>query len=475
MKRFNTQRVFPLSASFCGLDLVTRALCTCCHRLSLVSIAWHYVRVWWHAAANSQWTLFAWQPHHSVHSLDSAAWVDTHSHDMVDYILQELWDTYGFPEEYKPSHEQFTNLVKTSEGLLAGTTFGETIEGLTGSYRLEARASREDDSQSRNWERCADAKDVAKVLHALFEISKGKIQSVEVTGDMECAWVAGVADWLFCFTVHVDGVTEDMPFRGSAQVNIKYNLEHQPNYSQSSVARIERTTFYLENSDFFWSQLSSNESVSLLILRVPWENCLSRSFGTHFHELCKADNSLAEYLGSAARIYTAFAHGEPDVGSFESSRANFIDISDGSHGSGLVHSITSIFPELNQINHFVTLMQLAEGRTFSQAVQAFQSSYQSIKLSCKCRRCSIKYLPSHASAKTCIPVIAHTILHVARRLGSIERDHKLLPTISGIRHIHRTAPRESDYVSEVTEGGTQHDEDKSSFFGMYEGGSRLYT
>ena len=26
-----------------------------------------------HAAANSQWTLFAWQPHHSVHSLDSAA------------------------------------------------------------------------------------------------------------------------------------------------------------------------------------------------------------------------------------------------------------------------------------------------------------------------------------------------------------------------------------------------------------------
>ena len=26
-----------------------------------------------HAAAKSEWTLFAWQPHHSVHSLDSAA------------------------------------------------------------------------------------------------------------------------------------------------------------------------------------------------------------------------------------------------------------------------------------------------------------------------------------------------------------------------------------------------------------------
>ena len=32
----------------------------------------------------------------------------------------------------------------------------------------------------------------------------------------------------------------------------------------------------------------------------------------------------------------------------------------------------------------------------------------------------------------------------------------------------------TDKLSEVTEGGTQHDEEKSSFFNIYEGESRLY-
>lgn len=369
-----------------------------------------------------------------------ACLIDTHGQDVAGYILAELWQACSYPPEYEPSHEQFVNLVKTCEGAFAATTFGETVERFTGPNRLSAMYNREDNIQSRNWERCAKAKDVAKVLCALFDMSQGKIHSITVSGQAECSFIGGLAEWLFDLGVEVDG-SYSLPAGQVPRVRLRYSIDNHLT-DANAVAKIESTSYYLENTDDFWSQLySSSPSSSLLILRVPWTSCLSRSFGTYFEQLFILTYTLGEYLGSVARIYSALALGEPGIGAFEDCREGFRDFLDSSHGSGLTQAFLYTFPELQRMTDLASLMQIAESRSFSEAVMSFSNSYASFEKQCKCSSCDENYQNAFGSAKTCIPAIAYTILHCTRFLGSVERDPAMLPTISGIRSRHESAPR----------------------------------
>ena len=179
-----------------------------------------------------------------------------------------------------------------------------------------------------------------------------------------------------------------------------------------------------------------------LILRVPWESCLSKSFGNYFEEICSISYALGEFLGSACRIYSAFSLGEEDLGLFESFREGSTEILDTCYGSGLVSAITSIFPELHNVENLARTMQLQEVKPFSEATKAFQRSYHSIKERCTCITCGRSSATSRGPGQFCILLIAYTILHIARILGAVERDPDILPTISGIRRIYYDAPKD---------------------------------
>ena len=151
-----------------------------------------------------------------------ACLADTHSLDVAGYVLQELWHACDFPFEYEPSHEQFTKLVKACQGVFATSTFGETVEMMTGTEGLEARTTQRNFRQSSNWDHCAEPSGTAKVLRALFDISAGQVESITVSGFGECAFIGALAEWLFDLNVCVDGVYNNTPEHQTPQVFIRY-------------------------------------------------------------------------------------------------------------------------------------------------------------------------------------------------------------------------------------------------------------
>ena len=367
-----------------------------------------------------------------------ACLADTHSAEVAGYILSQLWRACEFPPEYEPSHEQFVNLIRVCDGAFAGTTFGETVERMTGSRRLEVRATREENYQSQNWERCADPRAIALVLEALFNLSMGRFQSIKVSGALECAFIGGIAEWLFDLRVASVGYDGSCPIQ-DPQVLLQFSLD-PPDAGSKSLTRIESASYYLNNTDDFWSQLyNPSSSSSLLILRVPWETCLTRSFGIFFDKLCAISFTFGEFLGSAARIYAGLALGEPDVGTFDDCRENFIDFLDQCHGSGFIQAALAIFPELQRMPDLGRVMHLAEARPFSESVVALSNCFAAMSKHCECRRCCPSSLPSYLT-KTCIPAIASMILKVTRLLGTTQQDSSLLPTISGLRFFQERLP-----------------------------------
>ena len=388
-----------------------------------------------------------------------ACLVDTHSHDTAANILSELWTVCEFPVDYQPSHVQFVNLVKTCEGVFARSSFGPTVERMVDLGEFFSRALDDEIVSPINWELGAKSRDIAVVLKALFDISQGKIETITIAGATECAFIGGVAQWLFDLNVYIEGISDTPHQNQTPHVIIQYDSPaNAPRNAQAqrSVTKLKSATYYLKNTDNYWSQMSSADALdSRLILRVPWETCLSRSFGIYFDEICSISYALAEFLGSACRIYSAFAIGEEDLGIFEPFRGDYVDILDSCYGSGLAFAITSLFSELHNLENLARLMQLEEAKPFAEAVKVFQRSCKFIEGHCTCPRCRGTSAHFHGIGNSCILLIAYTILHITRISGTVERDVAILPTISGIREIHRSGPKD--------EGATYYQEFKNGY------------
>ena len=318
------------------------------------------------------------------------------------------------------------NLVKTCEGVLAKTTFGRTVEQMTG-CRWDSNPQW---GASRNWQISGVPKDTATVLRALFDLSNGKVSQITIAGATECAFIGAMAQWVFDLRVAIES---DGPTNGQIpQVIIRYDSPARERSSES-IVKIKSTSFYIPNADDFWSKISSGDKIDHgLRLKVPWESCLSRVYGTTYGDLCNNTYALAEMLGSAARIYSGFAMGESNLSLLEKYRHSFTDISTACHGFGLVHTIIATFPELSQLNNLLSSLELAQASSFSEALKSLERSYASMHLSCECSRCSNAIGPPRK--RYCLMGVAYAILRMSRLLGATEYDPALLPSASGLQH-----------------------------------------
>ena len=183
-----------------------------------------------------------------------ACLVDTHTSDVAADILSKLWTVYGFPMEYQPSHVQFVNLVKACEGVLAQSPFGHIVEQMTDLGRYSSKMLYDTTMSPRNWGKCAESEGIASVLRALFDISKGKMETITVTGGLECAFIGGMAKWLFDLHVYIKGL--DAPYQNQTpHVIIQYDSPTNAagNHSQGPIAKLKSKTYYLENRVDCWS------------------------------------------------------------------------------------------------------------------------------------------------------------------------------------------------------------------------------
>lgn len=354
---------------------------------------------------------------------------EVHSEETAARVLAELWKLDSFPEEYEPSHSQFLALVKACSGVVTYSAFNSKLDDMTGNGRWRF---------GRNYQyllslKASNASDIARALHALFQITRGKVERITLLGENECAFIAALASWLFDLKVFIEDDDGSVIFasretlcKADAQVVVRYTTDDQPKALQQSTVYILPV-----GTDLISPFLSSPES--RWILRVPWDGCLLRAFGSTFRNLSGLAHTLGSFLGGTARIFAALARGEPNVGDF--SRERFIGFSQLSYGQGFVHSVTSTFEELERDASLHGAMERALDSTFDHACREVEQAAQGLRSSCHCHLCSgSRPSPDEDSLwGDCLFILALTIRNLVSDMSCTNRDDVLLGAVYGLQ------------------------------------------
>ena len=160
-----------------------------------------------------------------------ACLAEVYSEDTAACVLESLWDLNKFPEHYEPPYSQFFALVKACSGTVCRSRFGRTLDAMTGHGRWPFGPYREEHDH-RHPLRASNAIDIARALDALFQITRGEIETITLLGQNECAFIAAFAHWLFDFTIYVEDEAGEVLFRSyeglnreDAQVFVRYTKE----------------------------------------------------------------------------------------------------------------------------------------------------------------------------------------------------------------------------------------------------------
>lgn len=362
----------------------------------------------------------------------------SHVVELSAAVLGEIWQELGYPAQYKPSHHQFVLLVETCAGTLATSTFDDTVNLMLGAkFRPNSDIDSDDedgrsldaDESGRPHTRAARAPEIAKVLHSLFRLSTKKVEQITVVGGVECAFAAAFAHWALRLQIQVKDVEGDLIFTSvlddsKAQVIFRYLSDPtKPSMELTGVVHHLNTPTNI----FVHTDGPGLE----LIIRVPWSQCLRRTFGSSFDELIKPFHLLSSYVGSGARIYKAIATGEAYEGELKDclSRTGFDTFVETSYGQGLVHTMVNTFPEI-AVPNFLEKMRRAADASITDAIKAATLASQSLSQLCRCQMCRPGNNSDHSPY--CLPQLANTIFHLAVQLGCATWDTGLRPAVAGL-------------------------------------------
>lgn len=274
----------------------------------------------------------------------------------------------------------------------------------------------------------SNVEDIAKAMQALFNISRGAVSRISITGSLECAFIAALARWLFNFKIYVEDEAGRVVYEDAspeeAQVVVTYSGE-----AELSLLQVSSTTYVLREMDDLFNRNPKLDQI-LLTFRTPWDRCLARVFGVPFDELISLPHILGGFLGSAARVYRALALGESNVADF--SRETYVNFNEASYGLGFVHAAVSIFPELNGCTGLFAAMQKAADASMGEALRTIEQTIHNLAQSCKCSSCTHDEARIPGKKSYCLLLMAFSIRALISTISGTVRDPELLPTNQGI-------------------------------------------
>jgi hypothetical protein len=128
-------------------------------------------------------------------------------------VFRELSQSHGAPDSLLPALHQWRALVEVSAGVLTASKFPRLLDGF-------ARILAPPQAKTGLPQRLATTPTViAQALSLLADVATGRTASCTFAGGIDCAWVAAVAEWLYCLTVEI--LSEDSSethYRSSADL-----------------------------------------------------------------------------------------------------------------------------------------------------------------------------------------------------------------------------------------------------------------
>ncbi|KAK6851581.1 ankyrin repeat-containing protein [Apiospora arundinis] len=347
---------------------------------------------------------------------------EMHSGLQAARILSALWQEFQFPEDVEPSHEQMSALIKVCGGALSTSPFVEATSQMINSA-----------PKSEYGPICSDLRELAKALHAIFDVSNGTKKSVTVIGGVSALFIAAVAYWILDLRTHVENGKGDMFFSTSviekdlessktAQVYVKYLAD-----ADCGKLVVSESTYIISSAfDMFGNTIE----ISYMRHRVPWDKCLHTAFGERFSNLLGLADVLGDIFGSIARMYQGLAEGEEIVQEYE--RAGFVEFASGSYGYGFTQSVGCIFPELD-LPPIQDAMSRSVLNTFSEAEAKLGTCFETLRRNCPCDNCGGEEEKQvKGSRYGCHRQMAATIVDLISTISAIHNPHNISPTVNGL-------------------------------------------
>lgn len=205
-----------------------------------------------------------------------ACLVHMHGVTVAADVLAALWKLEAFPESFEPAISQFNALATACAGVVTVTTFGHVGDIMLGDIRKLIPGKSV--LKGLFMGAISNAKDIAKALHGLFQVSRNSLEYIEVVGRANYTFIGAFAHWLLDLTVNVEdevGTTihQNSSNRETAQVRIRYRSLDQV----STELHIASTTYVFGNHYEMLVHTPWEDGLSLLI-RTPWDCCLERVF-----------------------------------------------------------------------------------------------------------------------------------------------------------------------------------------------------
>ena len=380
----------------------------------------------------------------------------------VDYaaeVLQEIVSYFKLSPEFTPSLRHWLRVVNACAGTLAKTDFGKLVQNfrdLHGSETLEFVGGTNEEFDNR-WPSRSSSETMAKAFVELAQIAQTPESSITIEGGKDVGFLAAVAEWLLDMSIVItDGSGTILYPNHKLESPIKARFILVDRYSKSSQTpnvdlTYHRTKFVRldDISDFLYTNGEDNRMKASG--RLPWDECLSRSFGLSFKTLLGLGQTFglkryfASVIGSAARIFKAVAKAEPGV-DFRV-RRNWIYYTNEGSGDGFIQNLMHWFPELKVIE--TDMLQAVESG-LKDAQSQYEASMAKIAEHCDCPHCS--EAPKMTDRSRCFVFVTETVLQAGLILSNVDVEEGLCPSSAGFMSLYKAQlnTRSQDYKTRTS-------------------------
>lgn len=372
-------------------------------------------------------------------------------------VLRELCKASEAPQELTPALSQWVALIDVCSGVLAKTNFLMLVRGLeryicpnwSHAYRGEVG------------QLPADAGVLAKALINLARISNGDMMSVNFTGGLDCAWIAGVAQWMLGLTVHIIDEPGVLIYEGNMlpsqrtsserpQVTIILCSEGQRQRTASTL-NIQQKVFIIPKGGTIFAmgqptlaQPTLDPDQNSVAQVSEWSHILADTFGSTtkallepislFGRLLAAVALCAEQPHCISRPYGV------DVEHKLRSPWNYpLWIHPRSKGCAFLHFAAEQLPELRPCVTSALSSYPQDGRDDDGL--SISSLLEQLQTKCTCSNCAFRTgIPSMLTP--CLEKLAEVIICYLWLLVPATIDKSILPSISGLSRIFRLLSRE---------------------------------
>jgi hypothetical protein len=349
-------------------------------------------------------------------------------------IWRELAMLKGAPRNLIPATHQWAALVKVCAGCLANSKFSNYFEQFSRFLAPEDRESRAP----------APAKDIARALATLADLSSNTLLSSTFIGGVECAWLATIAEYLLRLEIEIQDENGRFIYGSGNSVqntSVRAVFRRQSNPSLPSPGAVVQQVCFISKGEHLLQE-RVNFTASAILNPTSWSKILSDSFSNSKWEQFMAPpmkssfNRLMVSVALHSRFYFS-SHNSIDKNDFSLWWLRLYPHGCLYHprrsGDELLKFAREQFPEISFLDSTESLGQLSARQTRAK----IELSLEQIANACGCTSCEKTSTKGKSPPPgLCFKRMALTIVRLILILSPVAVNEHIPPSTTALKQLY---------------------------------------